>query len=447
LTNGPKNNEMTALSAGWFRWGICALLFLATTLNYIDRQVISILKPELTKHFGWNEIDYSNIIFAFQVAYAIGYVAAGWFIDRVGVKLGYAMAVLFWSLAAMTHALNWYIPAETRIWLLAAMPASVLGFCTARFMLGIAEGGNFPAAIKTVSEWFPRKERALATGIFNAGSNVGVLVAALLVPWLTVMFDWPMAFLVTGALGLAWMVGWLLFYQSPGKHPRLSPAELAYIRSDPPDSAVKISWLTLLRYRQTWAFVVGMFLSAPIWWFYLYWIPDFLNKRHGLNLLQLGPPLVVIYLITDVGSIGGGWFSSWLIKRGWSVNAARKTAMLICAICVVPVFAASSVSNLWVATLLIGLAASAHQGFSANLFTLVSDTAPRQVIGSIVGIGGMAGAIGGMLIAKLAGYILEWTGQYQILFAIASCAYLVNLLIIHLLNPRLKPMEFTAPPV
>lgn len=444
----------TAVSpVGWSRWGICALLFFATTLNYIDRQVIGILKPELAKELGWNEIDYSNIVFAFQIAYAIGYAGAGRLIDRLGVRLGYALAVLFWSLAAMAHALTRLIPPESKLggwipwawqgapnWLL-VVPMTVLGFSAARFALGLAEGGNFPAAVKTVSEWFPKKERALATGIFNAGSNVGALVAPLLVPWLTVTFGWPMAFLVTGALGFAWLASWWRLYHDPEKHPRISPAELAYIRSDPPDPGVKIPWLSLLRYRQTWAFVVGMFLSAPIWWFYLYWIPDFLNKKHGLNLLQLGPPLVAIYLMTDVGSIGGGWLSSWLLKRGWSVNAARKTAMLVCALCVVPVFAASSVSNLWVATFLVGLAASAHQGFSANLYTLVSDTAPRQVVSSIVGIGGMAGAIGGMFIAKLAGYVLQWTGEYRLLFMIAAFAYLVNLLLIHLLNPRLEPMD------
>ncbi|MFZ0035654.1 MAG: MFS transporter [Sedimentisphaerales bacterium] len=431
-------------SVGWYRWVICALLFFATTLNYIDRQVIGILKPELSGRLGWNEIDYSNIIFAFNLAYAIGYAGVGRLIDRMGVRLGYALAVLFWSLAEMAHAFNWYIPGGARFWVL-AMPATVLGFSAARFVLGLTEGGNFPAAIKTVSEWFPRKERALSTGIFNAGSNVGALVAPLLVPWLTVAFGWPMAFIATGALGVVWLVVWQMFYRSPEKHPRLSPAELAYIRSDPPDPVIKISWLTLLRYRQTWAFVVGMFLSSPIWWFWLYWTPDFLNKKHGLNLLQLGLPLVVIYLIADVGSIGGGWLSSRLIKRGWTVNAARKTAMLTCAICVVPVFAASTVSNLWVATLLIGLAASAHQGFSANLYTLVSDAAPRQVVSSIVGIGGMAGAIGGMFIAKLAGYVLQWTGEYRLLFAVAASVYIVNLLIIHLLNPRLKPMEFVIP--
>jgi ACS family hexuronate transporter-like MFS transporter len=449
--------QVRAFSLGWSRWGICALLFFATTLNYIDRQVIGILKPELAAQLGWNEIDYSNIVFAFQVAYALGYVGAGRLIDRLGVRRGYALAVLFWSLAAMAHGLirlvppaatlgPWAQPAARLVgnWLL-AIPMTVLGFSAARFALGLAEGGNFPAAVKTVSIWFPRKERALATGLFNAGSNVGALVAPLLVPWLTIAFGWPTAFLATGALGFAWLAVWWLYYQEPEKHPRLSPAELAHIRSDPPDPTVQIPWRALLRYRQTWAFTVGMFLCAPIWWFYLYWIPDFLNKRYGLDLLHLGPPLVVIYLMTDVGSVGGGWRSSWLLKRGWSVNAARKTAMLVCALCVVPVFMTSSISHLWLATLLIGLATSAHQGFAANLYTLVSDTAPRQAVSSIVGIGGMAGAIGGMFIAKLAGYILQATGEYRLLFLIAACAYLVDLAIIHLLNPHLEPMRFEGP--
>jgi ACS family hexuronate transporter-like MFS transporter len=456
---GDQALERTgAVAVGRSRWGICALVFLATTLNYIDRQVIGILKPELARQLGWNEIDYSNVVFAFQVAYAIGYVGAGRLIDRLGVRRGYALAVLFWSLAAMAHALVRFVPLEATLgdWAaplarlgangLLVIPMTVVGFSAARFALGLAEGGNFPAAVKTVSIWFPKKERALATGLFNAGSNVGALVAPLLVPWLTIRFGWPMAFLLTGALGFAWLAPWWRLYRDPEEHPRLAPAELAYIRSDPPDPMVKILWLSLLRYRQTWAFVVGMFLSGPIWWFYLFWIPDFLNKRYELDLLHLGPPLVVIYLMTDVGSIGGGWLSSWLLKRGWSVNAARKTAMLACALCVVPVFAASRVSHLWVATLLVGLAASAHQGFSANLYTLVSDTAPRQVVSSIVGIGGMAAAIGGMFIAKLAGYILEWTGEYRLLFLIAASAYLVNLTIIHVLNPHLKPMEFKAAP-
>ncbi|MCL5280795.1 MAG: MFS transporter [Planctomycetes bacterium] len=450
--------QTSAVSIGWSRWGICALLFFATTLNYIDRQVIGILKPDLAQQLGWNEIDYSNIVFAFQVAYAIGYGGAGRLIDRIGVRRGYFLAVLLWSLAAMAHALTRWIPPEAKVgdwaapmgyvagnWLL-VMPMTVLGFSAARFALGCAEGGNFPAAVKAVSIWFPRKERALATGIFNAGTNVGILIAALLVPGLTIAFGWPMAFLMTGVLGFAWLAAWGLHYRDPEAHPHLSPAELAHIRSDPPDPVVKIPWLALLRYRQTWAIAVGMFLCAPIWWFYLYWVPDFLNKQYRLDLLHLGPPLVVIYLMTDVGSVGGGWLSSWLLQRGWSVNAARKTTMLLCALCVVPVFMASRVSGLWTATLLVGLAASAHQGFSANLYTLVSDTAPRQAVSSVVGIGGTAGAIGGMVSAKLIGYVLQWTGSYTALFGIAATAYLVNLAIIHALNPRLEPMQFDVPP-
>ena len=413
---------------GWVRWGICSLLFLATTINYMDRQIIGILKPELQSEFGWSEIDYGNIVFTFQLAYAFGYLLAGRVIDRVGVKVGYALAVGLWSIAAMGHALA----------------RSVLGFCFARAALGLSEGGNFPAAVKTVAEWFPRRERALAIGIFNAGSNVGALITPLVVPWITVMWGWQMAFIATGALGFFWLAGWWLIYRTPENHPRVSSGELAYIRSDPPDQPINVSWLELLRHRQTWAFAAGMFMTAPIWWFYLFWIPDFLNKNHGLNLLQLGPPLVAIYLLADVGSIGGGWLSSHLIGRGWSVNAARKTAMLVCALCVVPVFAASVVSNLWVATMLIAVAAAAHQGFAANLYATVSDTAPRGAVSSIVGIGGMAGGIGGMLIAQIAGYILEWTGTYLPLFIIASTAYLIGLFVIHLLNPRLAVMQFTA---
>lgn len=448
--------QTSASSLGWSRWGICALLFFATTLNYIDRQIIGILKPELSKQLGWSEIDYSNIVFAFQIAYAIGYAGGGRLIDRLGVRLGYFLAVLFWSLAAMAHALAGFIPPGATLggwaasiapvagrWL-PIIPMTVLGFSAARFALGLAEGGNFPAAVKTVSEWFPKKERAFATGIFNAGSNVGALAAPLLVPWLTLAFGWPTAFLATGALGLAWLAAWWVFYESPEKHPRVSPRELAHIRSDPPDPVVRIPWVTLLRYRQTWAFVVGMFLVAPIWWFYLYWLADFLSKKYGLSLSKLPLPLVVVYLVADVGSIGGGWLSSWLLQRGWTVNAARKTALLVCGLCVVPVLAAPGVASLWVAVLLIGLAAAAHQGFAANLYTLVSDTAPRQVVSSIVGIGGMAGAIGGMLFAKFAGYVLQWTDAYWPLFLIASCAYLVSLLLIHALNPRLEPMEFDA---
>jgi MFS transporter, ACS family, hexuronate transporter len=411
-----------------YRWVICALLFFATTINYIDRQVIGILKPVLTENLGWNEIDYSNIIFAFQLAYALGYSVVGRVMDRVGVRLGLSVAVAVWSVAAMAHA---------------AM-RSVTGFCIARAGLGLAEGGNFPGAVRAVSEWFPKRERALATGIFNAGSNVGALITPLLVPWLTVRWGWPSAFLATGGLGIVWLLAWLLLYVHPETGGRVSEAELAHIRGDPPDPVVTASWLELLRYRQTWAFVTGMFLTGPVWWFYLFWIPDFLHKQHGLNLVQLGPPLVVIYLMTDVGSVAGGWLSSRLIQGGWSVNAGRKTAMLACACCVVPVFFTAWITKLWVATIVIGLAASAHQGFAANLFTLVSDTAPRRLVGSIVGIGGTAAAVGGMLVAKFAGYVLEWTHTFVPMFVLASGAYLVALAVIHLLNPRLEPMRLPA---
>ena len=413
---------------GSYRWRICALLFFATTLNYVDREVISILKPTLMHNLVWNEIDYSNVIFAFQCAYAIGYAGGGRFMDRVGVRLGYAVAVFSWSLAAIGHT----------------FARSVMSFSAARFALGVAEGGNFPAAIKTIGEWFPQKERALATGIFNAGCNVAVVVTPLLVPWLTLRWGWPAAFFVTGALGLLWLVAWQMTYRSPQNHPRVSRAELAYIQSDAPDPATKISWPELLRHRQTWAFTAGMVLVAPVWWFYLFWVPGFLHDQHGLDLSNFGPPLVAIYLIADVGSIGGGWLSSWLLQRGWSLNAARKTAMLICALCVVPVFAAATVSNLWLVTALIGLAAAAHQGFAANLYTLVSDTAPPGAVSSVVGIGGMAGAVAGMLAAKFTGYVLQWTGSYVLLFGGASCAYLLALLAIQVLNPRLEPMKIAA---
>jgi MFS transporter, ACS family, hexuronate transporter len=435
---------MASKSVGWFRWGICALLFFATALNYVDRQILGILKPALEKGLNWSEKDFANIVIAFTIAYAIGYSGAGWFIDRVGVKLGYTLAVLLWSLAEVAHALNWYIPPEAKIWLI-AMPATAFGFCAARFVLGIAEGGNFPAVNKTVSEWFPKKERAFAFGICNSGTNIGAIASPLLILWLAADYNWPMAFVVTGALGLFWLVFWLPIYASPEKHKRVKPSELAYIYKDPPDPpGIKIPWRTLLKYRQTWMYVIGTCISGTIWWFWLYWGPDFLHKQYGLETKRLGWPLVVIYLITGVGSITGGWLSGWFLKLGWTINAARKTAMLVCALCVVPVFVASIVSNSWVGIILVGLAMAAHQGFAANLFTTVSDTAPRQVVGSIVGLGGTAACIGTVLIAELVPYILEKTGEYRILLIIASCAYLINLLIIHLINPRLKSMEYNV---
>src|SRR6185503_6736571 len=393
-----------------------ALLFFAATINYIDRQVIGILKPTLQTEFGWTEIGYSWVVFSFQLAYAIGLLGVGRLIDRIGTRKGFSIAIIFWSIAAMGHALA----------------RTVFGFGVARFFLGLGESGNFPAAIKTVAEWFPKKERALATGIFNAGTNVGALVTPLVVPIITIWWGWRAAFLLTGAIGFLWLIAGLAFYRRPQEHPSLSQSELDYIQSDPPDPEVKVPWARLLPHRQTWAFAIGKFMTDPIWWVYLFWLPDFLNKQYGLGLKDFGLPLVVIYVMADVGSIGGGWLSSTLIKRGRTINAGRKTAMLVCALCVVPIVFASQASNLWVAVFLIGLAAAAHQGWSANIFTIASDTFPRRAVGSVVGIGGMAGAVGGMLLSLLVGEILEKTGNYLPIFIIAGSAYLLALLVIHL---------------
>jgi len=423
------------------RWVICGLLFLAATINYIDRQVIGILKPTLQQQYGWTEIDYGDIVFAFQLAYAIGFVLAGRLVDKLGTKKGFSLALAVWSLAALAHA------EATRYGAVAAgalsviglkYSASVAGFIVARFALGLGESGNFPAALKAVSEWFPLGERALATGIFNAGTNVGALVTPLVVPWITIRYGWYWAFVATGSIGLAWLIAWWLVYDVPARHRSVSAAELAYIRSDPAEPTASVPWRTLLAHRQTWAFVLGKFMTDPIWWVYLFWIPDFFSRTHGLSIGQLGPPIVMIYLVADVGSVGGGWLSSTLIRRGWTVNASRKTALLVCALAVVPIVFAPRVTSMWGAAALIGLAAAAHQGFSANLFTLPSDMFPRPAVGSVVGLGGTAGAIGGMLIAKLTASILQVTGSYVPVFLIAGVAYLAALAVIHLLAPRLR---------
>src|SRR5688572_8563740 len=419
--------ETVGQKVGRYRWVICALLFFATTVNYVDRQVLGILAKDLKGSIGWTEVDYANIVAAFNAAYAFGLLLAGRLMDRIGTRAGYAIAIIWWSLAAMAHAL-------------ARTP---FGFGVARAGLGIGEAGNFPAAIKTVAEWFPKKERALATGIFNAGSNVGAIVAPLTVPWIAYHLSWRWAFVLTGAIGFVWLIFWLPIYRRPEQHPKVSAAELAHIQSDPPDPpATKIPWVRLIPHRQTSAFAIGKYLTDPIWWFYLYWIPTFFRDHYKLDLLAVGPPLIAIYLIADIGSIGGGWLSSSLIKRGWTINRARKTAMLICAVAVTPIIFASKVNNLWAAVALIGLAAAAHQGWSCNLFTTTSDMFPRRAVGSVVGIGGMAGALGGATMAVATGVILESTGQnYSIVFMIAGTAYLVALAIIHLLAPQLTPVE------
>jgi ACS family hexuronate transporter-like MFS transporter len=429
---------------GYYRWVICGLIFFATTINYIDRQVIGILKPTLQKEFGWSEIDYADIVFAFQLAYAVAFLFAGKLIDWIGTKKGYAIAIVIWSVAAMAHAeVELFGPAAATILSAVGLTysATVAGFIFARLALGFGEAGNFPAAIKVTAEWFPRRERALATGIFNSGTNIGALLTPLVVPIITLTWGWYWAFVITGALGFLFLVVWIPFYAAPEKHPRVSAAELALIKSDPPDPAVRIPWAQLLQYRQTWAFALGKFMTDPVWWLYLFWIPDFLNRNHGIDLRTVGPPLVAIYLIADVGSIGGGWLSSFFLKRGWTPNAARKVAMLAMAVSVIPIMFASSASSVWVAVTLVGIAAAAHQGWSANLFTLTSDMFPRHAVGSVVGLGGFAGAVGGMLIAKITGYILEASGSYVPIFFMASFAYLTALLVIHLLVPKLDPVK------
>lgn len=409
-----------------FRWTVCALLFAATTINYIDRQVFGILAPHLQKVIGWSEIEYGYIVTAFQAAYALGLALFGWFIDKFGTKVGYAASLIMWSVAAILHA----------------AARSAFGFSLARFALGLGESGNFPSAIKAVAEWFPRKERAFATGLFNAGCNVGAVIAPAVVPWLTIKFGWPFAFIATGAVGFLWLIFWFALYEVPEKKRGLSRAELAHILSDPQDPASdKIPWIRLLKYKQTWAIVLGKFLTDPIWWFYLYWLPKFLNAKFHLSLAALGPPLIIIYLMTDVGSIGGGWMSSSFIKKGWTVNRSRKLVMLVCALCVVPIVTASNASKLWMAVLLIGLAAAAHQAWSANIFTFASDMFPKKAVGSVTGLGGMAGAVGGMLFSAAAGHILEPTGSYYTLFIIAGSAYLLALGIIQILAPRMKPVS------
>ena len=408
---------------GYFRWVICTLLLLGTTKNYMDRNVLGVLRVTLQHDLGWNEIDYGNLVIVFQAAYALGMLAVGWLVDRLGTRLGYALAMIFWSLASMGTALA----------------SSLTGFAVSRFALGFGEAAVFPASIKAVAEWFPKKERALATGIFNSGTNVGAMLAPVVVAWISVRWGWRGAFIGIGSLGFVWLAFWLMIYRKPEEHTRVSKEELDYIRSDPQDDLAKTKWVRLVPLRQTWAFAVGKFLIDPIWWFCLFWMPGFFQTKHGLSLTRVGLPLIAIYVIADAGSVAGGWISSFLIKSGRSINAGRKIAMLICAIGVMPVVYAYRVESTWSAVLLIGLAAACHQGFSANLYTVTSDMFPAQAVGSVTGIGGMAGAVGGLLIAWVVGHVLQWTGSYMIPFFIAGATYLVALAIIHVLAPRLEP--------
>ena len=407
-----------------YRWTIVALLFGATTVNYVDRQVLGILAPTLTRELQWSESDYGAIVSWFSIGYGFGLLVMGRVMDRIGVRRGFTLAVSAWSVMAMAHALF----------------RTVSGFSVARVLLGVGESANFPGAVKAVAEWFPKKERALATGIFNAGTNVGVVVAALLVPWITLTLGWRWAFILTGLLGLLWIPVWLAVYREPATHPRVSPAELAYIRSDPADPPVKVPWRRLLVHRSTWAFIVGKAMTDPVWLFYLFWLPKFLDETWNVQLSGLALPLIVIYVAADVGSVGGGWISSALIKRGWSVNRGRKTAMLISALLIVPTMAAPAVNSMWAAVAIVSVAAAAHQGWSANLFTTVSDMFPRRAVASVVGIGGFAGMFAAFLFQRFTGDLLDAThGNYAPIFVVLGLTYMAAMVIIHLLVPRMEP--------
>ncbi|MDK2756689.1 MAG: MFS transporter [Blastomonas fulva] len=412
-----------AANAGRYRWVIVALLFAATAINYIDRQMIGVLKPTLVAEFGWTESDFANIVFWFQVAYAIGYVGFGRIVDVVGARLGYSVAIVIWTIGHMAHG----------------FATGVASFAAARFGLGIGESGNFPAGIRAVTDWFPQRERAFAIGLFNAGANVGAIITPLLVPVLVLYFGWRSAFFITGIFGVVWLAAWWFIYRHPAEHKRVTPGELAWIQQDPADPVEQIGWSRLLSVRETWAYALGKFLIDPIWWFFLFWLPGYLFERYDMDLKTFGLPLAAIYLISDFGSIFGGWMSSRLIKAGRTPNFARKSTMLLCALAVTPIWFAQSIDSVWAAVLIIGLATAAHQAFSANLYTLPSDVFPRGAVGSVIGIGGTVGALGGMGMALFTGYILDSTGSYEILFAICASAYLLALAVVHLLSPRLAP--------
>jgi ACS family hexuronate transporter-like MFS transporter len=423
---------------GNYRWVICGLLFFATTINYIDRQVIGLLKPVLEKEFQWTEMDYGYIVMAFAAMYALGYVIFGSFIDKVGTKIGYSVSVVVWSIAAMLHA----------------VVKSTFGFGLARGLLGLSEAGNFPAGVKAVAEWFPKKERALATGIFNSGTSIGAVAAPILVPWILGVYGWQEAFIITGSLGFIWLIFWLIFYEVPSKQKRLKKAELEFINSDEDEeevsteTPVKLKWSQLLGLKQTWVFIVGKVLTDPIWWFFLFWLPSYFADAFHLDLTKPSLHLAVIYAATTFGSIGGGYLSSYFIKKGWPVLKARKTTLLIVAFAVTPIFLARLATDIWVAVAIISIATAAHQAWSANIFTIVSDIVPKNAVSSVVGIGGMFGSIASTLFPLLVGSLLAYyksmgniTSGYNILFIICGCAYFIAWFIIQLLTKNMKPIK------
>lgn len=422
----PSPSLSTSASpAGNFRWIICSLLLAATTINYLDRSTLNVLAGTLQKEIGWNDVQYGDINAAFQAAYAIGFLALGWIVDRLGTRIGYAISLAFWSVAAAGHALA----------------NSAYGFGVARFFLGLGEAGNFPCSVKAVAEWFPRRQRAMATGVFMAGTNIGAIMAPLFVPWIAVNWGWRAAFVATGLVGLLWIIVWLPIYRRPEQHPRVTTDELAFIQSDREDEIKQVRWVTLIPHRQTWAIALVKFLTDPIWWFYLFWSGKIIQERFQVDLKGLGLPLIVIYVMADVGSVFGGWFSSMLIKRGWTVNAARKAAMLLCAFAVLPVIYVPITNNMWTAVLLIGLGTACHQAFAANVFTLASDMFPRQAVGSVTGMGGMAGALGGFLFQMAVGRLKAMTGSHLVVFITAATIYLISVLLMQWITPRCEPVK------
>jgi ACS family hexuronate transporter-like MFS transporter len=416
-----------------FRWGVVALLFAATTINYLDRQVIGLLKPFIEKDLNWSELDYSHIVIAFSTAYAVGLLFFGRLTDLIGTKLGYTISIIVWSIAAMCHALV----------------VSTFGFGSVRALLGLGESGNFPTAIRAVTEWFPKKGRALATGVFNSGANIGAVAAPAVVPWMAIHLGWKQTFVWTGAIGFLWLVFWWIFYDSPQDKKNISDRELAYIRSDMErEEQESISWLRLFSVRQTWAFFFGKLLTDPVWWFFLFWLPSYFSSTYHLDLKNIGLPLIIVYTATSIGSIGGGWLSSWLIARGWPVFRARKLSMLLFAVCVVPIVFIQYLQNMWVIVAMIGLAAACHQAWSANIYTVASDMFPKNAVSSIIGIGGMAGSVGGILFPLLVGAVLEHYkllgnlgAGYNIIFVICGCAYLLAWVVMHYFAPRFQPVK------
>lgn len=415
---------------GNVRWTICALLFVATTINYMDRQVLSILKPTLQHSIGLSEQGYGNVIALFQVSYAVGLLVAGRLIDKLGSRLGYSLIMALWSLAALGHA----------------VVSTVFGFGVARVLLGLGESGNFPAAIKTVADWFPRRERSFATGIFNAGATAGAIICPLTIPWITIHYGWHAAFLFTGLLGIPWVIWWAIKYRKPNNHPTLTGAELRHIYEENAEqmAGAAIPWTRLLTYRQTWGITLGKGLTDPIWWFYLFWIPGFLDTRFHVNLSHLGLPLIVVYTVSTIGGILGGWLPSLFERMGMHGYKARYGAMFVCACFSLPMLFAGGITNMWVAVAFLSLATAGHQGWSANVYTTASDVFPSSVVGSVIGIAGMAGSVMGTLFSLYAGRILQVTGSYNTLFIVAGSAYMIAFVCLQIFAPGLRRAQLPA---